>query len=84
MDAYCNDNLENLNCDSPRYSAWHLVMDIRHNRGIKTIQFWRYALHRFYYEFFYQLTCHIRSGGVLRPYFWRERWYLLSRWFGKA
>lgn len=37
MHSYADDWLESLDNKWPRYSAWHLVMDIRRNRGAKSI-----------------------------------------------
>jgi hypothetical protein len=45
MQRYADSNLSSWDPDdgdeprSPRYNAWHLVMDIRRNRGLKTMPF---------------------------------------------
>lgn len=36
MNNYCDEWLDG-DCKWPRYYAWHLVMDIRRNRGLRSI-----------------------------------------------
>lgn len=66
MDVRADDWIESLDCERPRWSAWHLVMDIRRNREMETISFARYVLHRLRVEL---LTLDA------------DWWFRLGRWF---
>lgn len=50
MHRYADDNAHDPDTRWPRYSAWHLVMDIRRNRGMKTIPLILWLLVRAYHE----------------------------------
>jgi hypothetical protein len=79
MDRYAEDNLDSPDCRWPRYYAWYLVMDIRRNRGLRSISFARYCAHRIFEEF---VGDKIPGTSIRRrsPSF-TSRTYLMQRWF---
>lgn len=50
MDNYADSNLDDCDCHWPRYYAWHLVMDIRRNRGLRSIPLVVWIVYRLWTE----------------------------------
>lgn len=50
MNLRADDWVEDLDCRWPRYSAWHLVKDIRRNRGLRALPLVAWIAYRLWTE----------------------------------
>jgi hypothetical protein len=70
MSNYADDWLEDLDTRWPRYSAWHFIMDIRRNRGLRSIPLMVWMIFRFWHEISHPNHDWPRWRWLLRRWVW--------------